>query len=298
MIVRTLFLLLLLTNTAFAMRDTPSVQYQYQNQSVTYIGSTTGNGYEFNPEGKKKITMVTLDWPPYIGTDVCHKGWAFQLAIAVLTSQNYAVTVRFLPWSRAVLEAEQGKADILFPEYFIEDTAPSDFMTDVPRKELLGLSRPFPGGNISFMKRRGEAVAFNGNLDSIKGMKIGVVRGYQNFPEFDAMMDAGAFKKFEAIDDLQLMKLLIGKRVDMVIGDPKVLRHTVAHSKMPQITKNKILHNVEEVQPSLKYNPLYFAVSKNKPGWHLLLSDINIALHQFTRSGELHRIIKENSRCD
>lgn len=294
---RVLFLAFsLFSLTAFADQK-PVVSYMYLDKPRGYVASKTPDGYLFNPDGKRTIDIATVNWPPYIGPDLCNHGWAFQLAVAVLTSQDYAVNVRFLPWSRAVFETEQGKADILFPEYFIEKTAPSDYFDGVARNQLLSLSTPIPGGNVVFMKRNGEEIPFNGQLTSIKGMKIGVVRGYQNFPEFDAMMDNQQFRKFEAIDDLQLMKLLVGKRVDLVIGDPKVLRHTVAHSTLPQMTKDRILNEVTQVQPILRYNPLYFAVSKGKPGWQTLRNDINTSLLHFIRSGELHRIFTDSDQC-
>ncbi len=278
-----------------------TVSYLYNQSSLQLKGVQTSDGYQFktlsHKTTKQPIEIVTLDWPPYISQQLCNKGWAFQLAIAVLTSQGYDVNIRFLPWSRAVLAAEQGKVDILFPEYFIEESAPSDYVTDVPRHELLALSRPLPGGNIVFMKRKETKNHYDGHLDSIKDLRIGVVRGYQNFPEFDALVDSGKLSVLEANSDLHLMKLLIGKRVDLVIGDPKVLRHTVVHSQMPQVTKNKILNNIEEVQPELQYNPLFFAVSKNRKNWSVLLNSINQGLHQMTRSGEINRIIKQGSQC-
>lgn len=278
-----------------------TVSYLYNQSTQRLEGVQTSDGYQFKAlnhnKNNQSIEIVTLDWPPYISPQLCNKGWAFQLAIAVLTSQGYDVNIRFLPWSRAVLAAEQGKADILFPEYFIEESAPSDYVTGVPRHELLALSRPLPGGNIVFMKRKESKNNYNGRLDSIKDLRIGVVRGYQNFPEFDALVDNGKLSVLEANSDLHLMKLLIGKRVDLIIGDPKVLRHTVAHSKMPQVTKNKILQNIEEVKPELQYNPLFFAISKNRKNWSELLDNINQGLHRMTRSSEINRIIEKGSSC-
>lgn len=148
--------------------------------------------------------------------------------------------------------------DILFPEYFIESTAPSDV---------------------------------------IKGKMIGVVRGYQNTPEFDAMMDSEQFSTIDAVNELQLMKLLVAKRVDLIIGDPEVFNFSVSFSNLANQNKQALLNGVEAVQPALKYNHLYFAVSKKYTELHTLLDDINLALLEFQQSGETDRIVNTDSKC-
>jgi polar amino acid transport system substrate-binding protein len=298
----TLFLSLLLSYHTLSYADQALIVSYLDNGTTRNIqGLPTTDGYRFAVDNKEKskqeINIVTLDWPPYISRELCNKGWALQLAVAVLTSQGYDVNIRFLPWSRAVLTAEQGKADILYPEYFIENTAPSDHVNSALRHELLALSRPLPGGNIVFMKRKNDPDHFDGDINSIKNLRIGVVRGYQNFPAFDSMMDRGELNTIKAKNDLHLMKLLIGKRVDLIIGDPKVLRYTVAHSAMPEATKTKILSTAVIVQPALQYNSLYFAISKQVPHWESLRSDIDTAVQNLIRNGEIKRIIGEANQC-
>ena len=159
----------------------------------------------------------------------------------------------------------------------------------------MALSNAFPGGKIGFLKRKGEPDRFDGNLNSIKDETIGVVRGYQNTPEFDAMMDNKEFVTVEAVDDLQLVKLLVGKRVNLIIGDPKVLKFTVNYSDLPKGEKVMLLRHLDEVVTPLKYNHLHFALSKERPQWRSVLNDINRALYRFENSGETQRIIEMGS---
>ncbi|MCF6435078.1 MULTISPECIES: substrate-binding periplasmic protein [Pseudoalteromonas] len=287
-----ILMMVLFTPLVFAQNAT-NVGY-FKDASYHLVqGVEHENGYLYNPKGDKKLLrVVTLDWPPYIGQALCNKGWVFQFAVAILAEQGYKVHVEFLPWARAVRAAETGKADILMPEYYIEDSAPSDYIPGKTRREMLALSNSFPGGEIGFLKRKGEKDRFDGNLLSLKGQKIGVVRGYQNTPEFDAMMDNGEFVIIEAVDDLQLVKLLVGKRVDLIIGDPKVLRFTVNYSQLSKPEKVNLLSNIENESKLLKYNYLYFALSKSKPQWRQVLDDINKSLYQFSNSGETERIIE------
>ena len=217
----------------------------------------------------------------------------------MLNSKGYSVYIEFLPWARAVRNVELGRADILMPEYFIEDTAPSDYVDGETRRELLGLSNSFKGGEIAFLKRKGDTDHFTGNLNSLKGLKIGVVRGYQNTPEFDAMMDNGEFEVIASVDDLQLVKLLTAKRVDLVIGDPQALKSSVAYSSLTKPEKQSLLSSIEQESIPLQYNSLYFAISKRAHNWLLVLEDINEGLYQFNNSGEIDRIVRAtNTQCE
>lgn len=276
------------------------VSYYAQKKLIQLVGTQQDNNYLFHSnKNTKQIKLATLNWPPYIGEHVCDLGWVFQFTAALLHSKGYNIKVTFLPWARAVRSVELGDYDILFPEYFIEDTAPSDNVKGASRRDVLALSNSYMGGNISFLKRKGEKDFFAGKLINMVGQRIGVVRGYQNTPEFDAMMDKGQFQIMQAIDDFQLVRLLVRKRVDYIIGDPEVLRTVVQFStslRSPQ--KYTMLNSFEQVQPAIQYNPLYFALSKRKSNWQSLLADINNGIAQFTDSNELNRIIEDSkSRC-
>ena len=281
----------------FASRVPPIVTYTYQGNQQSLQGQLTANGYRYNEGASKKVSLATLDWPPYIGEDLCNKGWVFQFAVALLVSKGYQVDIHFYPWARSVKMVERGKIDILFPEYFIEASAPSDTYTDKKRIELLALSNKYPGGEVAFLKRRNESVKFDGDLNSLKGLTIGVVRGYQNTPEFDAMMDAKFFNTIQAVDELQLMKLLVNKRVELIVGDPRVFFHTINYSSLSNNNKQAIINGMEVIKPALKYNSLYFAVSLQSTQWKQLIDDINLALIEFELSKETDNIIKNGSGC-
>ncbi|WDE14432.1 transporter substrate-binding domain-containing protein [Thalassomonas haliotis] len=275
----------------------PLVSYVKNGKVVKITGEITADGYRFNSQSKKTINLATLQWPPYIGEHLCNKGWVFQYAVALLAQKGYQINIHFYPWARAVRLVELGAMDILFPEYFIEANAPSDNIKGKSRRDLLELSKPYPGGEISFLKRKKEQDNFQGKLKNLIGEKIGVVRGYQNTPEFDAMMDAGLFDIVETVDDLQLMKMLAAKRVNLIIGDPLVLRHTVEHSSLSRQDKESILQETANVLPSLQYNHLYFAVSKKAENWQQLLVDLNQGIAAFEQSGETQRIVSNASHC-
>ena len=282
-------------NSAVPATEKLSVGYFYQGKYTVINGGKENASYVFNQQSDKVVKLATLDWPPYIGEKLCNKGWVFKFTVALLVSKGYQVQIDFLPWARAVRNVELGFSDILFPEYYIEDSAPSDYVKGMRRRDALMLSNEYPGGEITFLKRQGEDDKFNGNLKNLKGETIGVVRGYQNTPEFDAMMDNNEFKIIKAVNDLQLVKLLMAKRVNLIIGDPKVLRFTINYSDLSASDKARLKQGIEEVKPAIKYNALYYALSAKNPDVSSLLKDINTALYEIKKSRETQRIMENGS---
>lgn len=284
---------------AFDSNSRLRVEFEFRGRPFSIIGEETApHTYVFNKGASQKISITTLNWAPYIGETICKQGWVQQLTIALLASRGYEIIVRFLPWARAIRMAESGLADILYPEYFIEPTAPSDMYKGTRRVEHLALSRQLPGGPIVFMKRKGDADQYKGNFLNLRDEKIGVVRGYQNTPEFDALMDTGFFDISESVDDVMNIRKLISNRNNLIIGDPAVIGFSIANAMLSQSERTRILQNIEVVQPVIQYNPLYYAISKKKPSWKATLKLVNAAIEEFETSGLMFDIIKRvNSTC-
>ncbi len=269
------------------------VEFTYKGKKISVQGKKTDNDtYIFNKGAKKKIWITTLDWTPYIGQNICKQGWVQQFAIALFVSQGYEVKSTFFPWARTIITAERGNADVLYPEWYIESTAPSDAVKGKKRWDNLALSERFPGGPIAFMKMKGTSSKYNGDMISMKRESIAVVRGYQHTPEFDSLMDKGFFDIHKVVDDLMQAKVLWKKRVNFLINDPFVVKYTVANSNLSRKQKRDILNSIEIVKPIIQYNYLYFAVSKKKPGWQHTLDIVNQTVQEFESTGILFDIIK------
>ena len=275
------------------------VEFNFRGRLFSIMGEkTAAHTYVFNKGAIKKINITTLNWEPYIGETICKQGWIQQLTVAFLAVQGYEITSTFLPWARTIRMAETGLADILYPEYFIEPTAPSDVHKGTKRVEHLALSRELPGGPIVFMKRKGEGDQYKGNFLNLKNEKIGVVRGYQNTPEFDALMDMGFFDISQSVNDFMNTIKLINNRTSLIIGDPAVIRFSIANSMLSQKEKTRILQNIEVVKPVIQYNNLYYAISKKKPHWKNTLKSLNAAMEEFEKSGLMFDIINTvNKTC-
>ncbi len=282
---------------ASAHPETINVNFQHMGKDYHIQGQGIKNTYVFNAGAKKKVSLSTLEWAPYIGQDICNQGWVQQLTVALLTSQGYEVTISFYPWARTISMAEKGRVDILFPEYFIEPAAPSDVIKNTKRTDHLALSLAIPGGPIALLKRKDFKSPFKGELSTLKGQSIGVVRGYQNTPEFDALMDSGFFRIDNSVDDLMNAIKLSKGRIDYIVGDPSVIFFSVrTGNHLSEKAKKSILNSIEVVEPPLQYNSLYYAVSKKAPEWKTLLKTINKAITSFEKEGVTQQIINNTRK--
>ena len=288
------FFLLIYTNESLAVAD--KLIYQHQNQTkISSVKQLSANSFEIIPQSQSKsqetIRLVTLDWPPYIDRKVCGFGWVFQLAGALFSELGYRITIEFLPWARSVRMAELGQADILFPEYFIEVTAPSDVITNSFRINNLALSAPYAGGLVGLITRADFSTPYDGTFKTIQGAKIGVVRGYQNTPEFDKHLDLGFFNEIEARDDAQNLKMLLAGRVDYIVADPNVAKYLLEHGE------SEYKESIKLVNPPFQENDFYFAISKKSSQWQTLQTEINSKLAEFIDSGTLTSIQQNAANC-
>ncbi len=273
------------------------VEYMYKGQPYTTYGVKTGlHEYVFNKGGDKQITITTLDWPPYIAEFMCGQGWVQQVVVAIFASQGYEVRSQFYPWKRAVKTVEQGLSDALYPEYFIPKDSPSDFFPGKKRRELLGLSEGFQGGPLAFWKRSTMPFRFDGNLETLKGRRIGVVAGYENSPEFDRLAEQGYFTIDPATDDLINLKKLYNGRVDLIVGDPNVFELTIKQAVALErggLTLEEAetyLRTLETVYPVIEEKFLYLAFSKKSPQYEEHLKVFNRVLKEFQEAGEIDRL--------
>lgn len=246
--------------------------------------------YSFNPSARKSLTLATLDWPPYIGSNICRQGWVLQATIALLHRIGYGAKVEYYPWARALKVAESGKVDILFPEYFIEPEAPSDIYPGTRRLDHLVLSEAFGWGPVAFIKRSGYDLSHYKDLNSLANERIGVVRGYQNAPEFDRRMDMGMYKITQAKDDNHNLLLLLNNRVNLIVADPQVIRAEVLNSDRTSVQKQTILDQIEVVSPIIQMNGLYLALSKKVGKVDELLIELNQAINSFKKHGVFSEI--------
>ncbi|MBS3798571.1 transporter substrate-binding domain-containing protein [Pseudoalteromonas sp. BDTF-M6] len=268
-----------------------TLEYQLDNQDYRYLGTWQGAILTFDGRRESKVVIATLDWPPYIGRQECQGGWLLQYMAAVMIEAGYNPEFRFLPWARAVRMAELGHVDILAPEYEIEASAPSDVVLGNTRLQHLALSAPYAHTPVHYISAADSELTQAPAPQSLSNYAVGVVRGYQNAPEVDKVLDSGRVIVQQAIDDSQNLQLLLSGRVNLIVAEPLVI-NTLAERQ------NVASDGYRVLQPAITEQPLYFALSTARPQWQQLMADINQAIRQVhthaLRTQIMHRLAQ---RC-
>ncbi len=174
------------------------------------------------PAGTKTVKLATLEWPPYVGSDMAGYGFTSEVVAAAFKQAGYNVTVNFLPWERVLQETEDGNYDAGYPAYYSDERA---------QKYLL--SEPFAEGYTGFYKRKADNISYS-TLEDLKDYRIGVVQGYVNSPEFDA---ADYLLKEEAIDEPTNLNKLLAGRIDLTVAD-RLVGQYIINTTLPEAKTN------------------------------------------------------------
>ncbi|GGE47139.1 ABC transporter [Halopseudomonas oceani] len=173
------------------------------------------------------IELSSLEWPPYSGADLPGQGSLSELLRRALASQDTPLLIHFQPWSRAIRSATT-EPDIVgyFPRYFADDQL-------CLYSDSIGTSR------VGLATRSDLSVSWD-QLEDLRTYRIGVVRGYRNVPEFDALVADGTLKVKEAANDqLNLLKLVYG-RLDLAVIDEQVMQHWLSHEPLLRQNADKL----------------------------------------------------------
>lgn len=219
----------------------------------------------------KSIKLATLNWEPYIGTELVGQGYVARLIRSAFEGSGYEPELKFYPWARVIHIAEQKEYAGYFPEYYSESVA-GDYL----------FSDPFPAGVLVFFKKKSRSISFP-SLESLKPYSIGVVKGYVNTAAFD---QADYLKKVEGVDDLRNLKKLLNGWLDLVIID----RYVGEYLLDTYLADRK--DEIDFLFPPLGKKQLYICIAKDYPGAEKIIAGFNAGLQKMKKDGRLQELIE------
>lgn len=205
----------------------------------------------------EKVTLTSLDWPPYTSESLASQGASVAVAKAAFAAVGYDLKVEFYPWKRAVhLAKEDANYDGDFPEYYAEELK-ADFI----------LSEPMGSGPLGFAQAANANISW-ANMDDLKKYKIGIVSGYVNTAEFDDMTARGLLQTSAASDDVKNLLKLGSGRLDLAVIDKNVLAYLLKTDPSLKSSAGKITFN----DNVLEDKQLYICFKKGSRGQKLATS--------------------------
>lgn len=218
----------------------------------------------------RDVTMLTLNWAPHYGEDLPEQGLTTALVKAAFEAGGHDAEVTFVPWSRALKEVEEGKADVVMGAYFNEERTTKYIYSDVIY-EL----------NVGLIARPGFSRSQYASLRDLARYSIGVSRGFANSEEFDAAQYLN--KEVASTPLLNIRKLYRG-RIDMAVMNFDLFRYEARK-------EGHCVTSVNFMSPPLATNGLYVMASRNIADGEALMRDFNTGLAAIRTNGEFDRIV-------
>ncbi|MEQ6885702.1 transporter substrate-binding domain-containing protein [Salicola sp. Rm-C-2C1-2] len=195
------------------------------------------------------IQLTSLEWPPYTGSELPQQGASMAVVDAAFDAMGHDLEVQFLPWQRAVDQAQQDNAIAgYFPEYYAESLE-EDFI----------FSDSIGTGPLGLVENMDQPMEWS-SLDDLTDHTIGTVSGYVNTAEFDAMAERGEIETQPVTNDATNLRKVAGGRIPLAVIDSNVFDYLV--SDQLSNLEGKLQMN----DKLLEQKELYVAFSRNDQG--------------------------------
>lgn len=169
---------------------------------------------ETSPGDERIMRLASLEWPPYVGQGMPDNGLSVVIAAAAARPSSYSIHVDYFPWKRAMqVGLEDASYAGYFPAYYTEE-----------RARNAAFSAPMGSSTIGLAYLRDDPLRWE-HLSDLRKLRIGVVAGYSNGAEFDALAKAGELLVDTSPSDNINIRKLLGGRVRAAVVDRIVLRY-------------------------------------------------------------------------
>jgi len=218
----------------------------------------------------REISMLTVEWAPHYGSELPEEGLTTAIVKAAFRASGHVSEVDFIPWTRALKEVEEGKADIVMGAYHNKE-----------REQTYIFSDPIYFLQLGLIARPGLGVTRYDSLRELAPYRIGISRGFANSEEFDAANYLD--KHVASFPNLNIRKLFRG-RIDMAVMNFDLFRYEARKEGF-------CIGDVEFIEPPLETHGLYLMASRNIADGDKVIADFNRGLAKIRQNGEFDRIV-------
>lgn len=224
------------------------------------------------------VTLTTLDWPPYTGSQLPEQGLNGAVIRAAYAAMGYKVRIKVVPWQRAVAEASLNpQVAGYFPEY---DSAAG-------RKSFF-FSEPIGSSPLGFAERVGNRYRWQ-QLAELSRLRIGVVQGYVNTAELDERVATQRQDADMAPDDAQNLLKLDRRHIDLAVIDRNVFDYLLRNDPKLKSARGNLTMN-----PRLLEEKLLYVCFKPSAEGKRLADILNQGLKRINVEAITHRYLMDN----
>jgi polar amino acid transport system substrate-binding protein len=186
---------------------------------------------------------------------------------------GHEVDISLRPWARCLEDAKTGVVDGVF----------SSFQLPEREKFLAFTKEVLVTQDISLFVQRDSTLKFDGDLEKLRDVRIGIIRGTSYGKKFDAALDSGVLKNVEVTVsvDSNIRKLAL-KRIDVLPSYRFVA--------LDAAKKFDLQDEIRELSPTLESIPSYLAFTKVR-SLAKQSDDFDIGIASMKKDGSYDRII-------
>lgn len=201
-------------------------------------------------------------------------GVAVDITTEALNRLNQPFEIRIYPPARAQVLMQSGEVDATFP--FMKTTVREEF-AEYPEESLI--EHP-----TVFFARKGEGIRFGGDFKKLSPYTFAIIRGSSYSDKFvDAMEKKLITKIIQVTDQRQVVRMLMNRRVDIVVGT----RISLAH----RIKQMGYSESIEVLSPPLDVNSKGYLVFSKKSSAKHLLPELDRVLREMKLDGSYQAIM-------
>lgn len=225
----------------------------------------------------ESYTCVSLEYPPLIQQDLGGRpqGFAVALVKRIFKQLGHSITIKIYPWSRSLAIIRQGQADCIFTIYRTSE-----------REKFLDYSQEILARQIVYFYAQNNTLfSFNGDLKSVEEFRIGIVRGIDYGPKFEAARTTLNINEASTVEQ-NFRKLAVG-RVDLIPSNMYTANAMIALPAMQEYEGKFI-----KLATPIEVVPSYIGFSKTKK-LTTLRDRFDIELKKFYLTDEYGRLLKK-----
>jgi polar amino acid transport system substrate-binding protein len=216
--------------------------------SETHINVEATQQAELNeiqwPDTQPVLRFAINNFPPYSILSEGKPPAGINVIAMKLIAERLNMRLKFVkcPFARCIVLLEKGLVDVFIGLTYSDE-----------RAEFLHFIEPSvaPGSVQTFYARQNSTTSIN-ELADLNGLIVGLLRYSLYFPEFDK---ATSFAKVEANTHLQLIDLLLNKRIDAFVGSEQRFNYLLQEQGLTNTISQQTYHITED-------RKVYLALSK------------------------------------
>lgn len=188
---------------------------------------------------------------------------------------GYSIEIAIMPWARCLADVKSGKIDGIFSVY--RTPARQEFLTYADEVLITQVQ--------AFFVRKDSTISFDGDLNKLSELRIGIINETSYGPRLDAALGQGIFKNVDLANSASAnIQKLLRDRIDVIPS----YRHVVLNSARTL----GVAGSIKELSPTIEAIPSYLAFS-NKRDYSKTIGAFNQALRSMKQDGTYDAIFNK-----